>query len=47
MAIAAYWPDYEKLSEEAKMANPVWDEKLYELKLTGSVQNYKLLFIKG
>ena len=28
-------------------ANPVWDEKLYELKLTGSVQNYKLLFIKG
>jgi lipopolysaccharide biosynthesis glycosyltransferase len=26
MAIAAYWPDYEKLSEEAKMANPAWDE---------------------
>lgn len=26
MAIAAYWPDYEKLSEAAKMDNPAWDE---------------------
>lgn len=28
-------------------ANPVWDEKLYELKLTGSEKHYKLIFTKG